>query len=331
MSNVKNVFRVDADAIPRNVLITGAGGQLGTEWRAMLDSLNHPYEAFGSSELDITNETQVMDLISKVRPDVIINAAAYTKVDLAEQETERAFAVNAEAVGHLARAAHAIGALLVHYSTDYVFSGTTEDRTRWPEGYPEEADTNPVNAYGASKLAGERALRESDAEWLCLRVSWLCGAYGNNFIKTVRRIASGSGEMRVVQDQVGSPTFTPDLVRKTLGLVASSSHSTSSSHGTSNPRGISNPRGTSNPRGIVHVSSEGETNWYEFACEIVRQSGIRATIQPIPTSEYPTPAPRPAFSLLNCDRLEGFGLHIVPWQEGLREVIRQLEKSNTTT
>ena len=313
MSNVKNVFRVDADAIPRNVLITGAGGQLGTEWRAVLDSLNRPYEAFGSSELDITNETQVMDLISRVRPDVIINAAAYTKVDLAEQETERAFAVNADAVGHLARAAHATGALLVHYSTDYVFSGAAEDRTRWPEGYPEEADTNPVNAYGASKLAGERALWESDAEWLCLRVSWLCGAYGNNFIKTVRRITSGSGEMRVVQDQVGSPTFTPDLVRKTLGLVASSSH------------------GTSKPRGIVHVSSGGETNWYEFACEIVRQSGIQATIHPIPTSEYPTPAPRPAFSLLNCDRLEGFGLPVVPWQEGLREVIRQLKETNTTT
>ena len=301
MSNPQNLQRHNPKSTLGRVLITGAGGQLGTEWRSELDRRNLPFEAFGSAELDITDSDQVEELISRVRPDVIINAAAYTKVDLAEQERDKAFSVNADAVGKLAASARSIGALLVHYSTDYVFSGAAQDRVKWPEGYPEEAETHPVNTYGASKLEGEVRLRESGVDWLCLRVSWLCGAHGKNFIKTVRRVASANGEMRVVNDQYGSPTFTPDLVRKSLAMIASGR------------------------RGMVHVSSRGETNWHEFACEIVRLSGIRATIHPIPTREYPTPAPRPAFSRMDCSRMEGFGLPAVPWKEGLAEVIRELD------
>lgn len=285
---------------PGHVLVTGSGGQLGTEWVRALKQENIPHTHFRSGELDITNESQVFEKISSIKPDLIINAAAYTNVDKAETEKDMAFAVNAEGVAHLAKAAKKTGALLVHYSTDYVFSGSLNDRETWPAGYPEEAPADPVNSYGASKRRGEELLMEHGGDWLLIRVSWLCSAFGHNFIKTVQRICKEKGEMRIVNDQFGSPTYTADVVEKTLALTSAGE------------------------RGIFHVASEGEISWYDFGCEIARQSGLDASVHPIPSEDYPTPAPRPSFSLLNCSKLIGCGCHQQHWKEGLQEIIQQM-------
>jgi len=284
-------------------LVTGAGGQLGSEWVRFLEKKGYSYKAFGSGELDITDPAAVITSMNWVNPDIVINCAAYTNVDRAESETEKAYSVNREGVKNLAGACRAAGILLVHYSTDYVFPGKKEDEEIYPEGYSEDAETNPVNQYGKTKLAGERELIESGADFLLIRVSWLCGPGGSNFVNTMLRLASERDTVNVVDDQAGSPAYTFDVVEKTDALIRSGE------------------------RGIYHISSEGKLTWADFAEEIFRISGLETAVNRISSDEYPMDAGRPAFSLLSKKKLIRAGLRPVNWKDGLNELLK-LQRQN---
>lgn len=281
-------------------LVTGAHGQLGREWVQFLSERKADFSAFGSAELDITNPEQIKEMLQKKSPDVVINCAAYTNVDQAENESERAFLVNETGVKNLAEGCESIGAKLVHYSTDYVFPGIKEDMDRYPDGYPEEAGTGPVNVYGQSKLAGEVQLQKSGADFLLIRVSWLCGAYGSNFVKTMIRLGHERDALNVVNDQIGSPSFALDVVEKTFRLLEM------------------------NQTGIFHVSSRGPLSWADFAKEIFKQTGLPAVVNEVSSSEFKTTAPRPAFSLLSNKKITELGLAQSDWKKGLGKLLHQI-------
>lgn len=283
-------------------LITGANGQLGSEWVSRLTVLRREFVAFSSDRLDITNQSQTQELIKSEKPDVVINCAAYTNVDRAESETEKAFLVNEFGVRNLINACRENGSKLVHFSTDYVFAGVASDRTNFPKGYPEEAPTDPVNSYGASKRAGELVLEESgpDADWILIRVSWLCGRYGSNFVKTMLRLSADKKEIPVVMDQTGSPSYAFDVVDKTIHLLDS---------------GYS---------GTFHISSSGEISWAQFAEEIFKISGMRTKVLLIPSDQYQTVAKRPSFSLLSKGKIQKNGLDPLNWNSGLIQLLKQL-------
>ena len=281
-------------------LITGAGGQLGTEWgRFLATSEDYESVAFASQELDITDPESVRRVLKAEKPDVVINCAAYTAVDRAESEPEAAFRVNRDGVRHLAGACAEIGARLVHYSTDYVFPGRAGDRKRYPDGYPENAERDPVNRYGESKLAGELELEKSGVDWLLVRVSWLCSPSGSNFVNTMLRLGSERNELKVVDDQIGSPSFTFDVVGKTITLLEKGQ------------------------TGAFHISCDGAISWADFAKEIFLQQGMDARIVRVSSSEYPTEASRPAFSLLSIEKIRFEELTPLHWKDGLRKLLEQ--------
>ena len=279
------------------VLITGAGGQLGREWHQALKESGTDLAAFTSSELDITLRNNVQTVLASEQPDVVINCAAYTAVDRAETDSEKAFRVNMDGVRYLADACAETGAILVHFSTDYVFPGKSADRIIYPKGYPEDAARKPVNIYGESKLAGELELEKSDAEWLLIRVSWLCSPFGKNFVNTMIRLGSVKNKLSVVEDQIGSPTYTFDVVAKTRKLLEMGK------------------------RGTFHVSSEGAISWADFAEEIFHITEMNVEVERVPSSEYPTDAERPAFSLLSTEKIRTVGLSPREWKEGLKQLI----------
>ncbi|MEO1022734.1 MAG: dTDP-4-dehydrorhamnose reductase [Bacteroidota bacterium] len=282
-------------------LIAGSGGQLGREWIVRLEQL-HADAVFPSKEdFDITDPAKVNEQLLYHRPDVVINCAAYTRVDDAEDNKHTARQVNEEGVRHLAEICKTMGILLVHYSTDYVFEGSTLDASRLKDGYPEYHAPNPVNYYGITKLKGERIIQESGVEYLIIRVSWLCGQFGNNFVKTMVRLGEQRDTLNVVNDQWGSPAFAHNVVENTLVLIRHEQ------------------------RGVFHITSSGKTNWSEFARLIFSEFGLSTTVQGIPSSEYPTRAVRPAFSLLSTKKISTIPDHnILPWQQGLRELIRHI-------
>ena len=284
-------------------LITGANGQLGSEWISRLTDLRGDFTAYSSDRLDITNRSQIQELITDEKPDIIINCAAYTNVDRAETETEKAFLINEYGVRNLINACKENGSKLVHFSTDYVFAGDVIDRVRYPAGYPEVANSDPVNTYGSSKRAGELILEEEGSEenWLLVRVSWLCGRYGSNFVKTMLKMSHDKKEISVVMDQTGSPTFTFDLVDKTLALLEK------------------------NCNGTFHISSRGEISWARFAEEIFKISGSETKVVPIPSEQYVTTAKRPSFSLLSTDKIQENGLEPIHWKAGLEQLLKQLK------
>jgi dTDP-4-dehydrorhamnose reductase len=284
-------------------LITGANGQLGKEWVRFLELKGLPFDAFGSSKLDITNEEDVRKRLKECRPDVVINCAAYTNVDEAEDQTQLAYSVNETGVEHLVSACLEYNCKLVHFSTDYVFPGNYEDGSKFPEGYPEDAEKRPVNAYGRSKRAGEIIIENSPLDCLLMRVSWLCGPFGNNFVKTMLRLAETRNELSVVDDQKGSPSFTFDVVEKCFKLL------------------------TSQKSGVYHISSEGKISWADFAEEIFNQSDLMVKVNRIPSSEFPTKAKRPAFSLLSNQKLEKEGLNVLAWKAGLSVLLKKLNHS----
>ncbi|MDG5767795.1 dTDP-4-dehydrorhamnose reductase [Balneolales bacterium ANBcel1] len=292
-------------------LLLGAGGQLGAEWARYLKTHGYAYKACTRKEVDITRPDEVRGVIAKFRPDIVINAAAYTAVDQAEEDAVTAGKVNSVAAGNLARLCADHGTLLVHYSTDYVFAGKLEDRAAYPEGYPEAAEPHPVNRYGETKWMGEKAIQQERCPHLIVRVSWLCGHYGNNFIHTMLRLAREKKQINVVNDQHGCPTFTRPAVLNTMALIEAEQ------------------------RGTWHISSAGETTWYDFAKAVFEKHRSRGngtdrnhgpvSVIPIPTSEYPTKAARPEWSRLCIKRLaEVKGSRILPWQEELAEFMRDL-------
>jgi dTDP-4-dehydrorhamnose reductase len=282
----------------KRVLIAGARGMLGTDVArlAMARAAARGGETgvipLDLPELDITNAALVQRTVAAVRPDIIINCAAFTDVDGSESRRETAFAVNAEGPRHLAAAARSVGARLLHVSTDFVFDGTK----RAP--YVEEDAPRPLSVYGASKLAGEAAVRETTDDHLIVRTSWLFGKHGRNFVSTILRKAADGQVLRVVNDQVGCPTYAKDLAAALWTAL---------------DRGL---------RGTYHLSNGGPTTWYDLACAAAATAGLTATIQPITTADWPRPARVPAYSVLSCERAWRDGRVLLrPWQEALEEFV----------
>lgn len=274
------------------ILVVGSKGMLGTDLVATLGSA---YETTASDlpEFDITQPGQCHAKLKAFRPDVVVNAAAYTQVDACESREKEAFEVNGHGAGNLAAAAAAIGALLVHYSTDYVFDG----RKQGP--YVEEDTPDPQSAYGRSKLLGETLIRRNCPEHLILRTSWLFGKNGNNFIRTILGAARKGNPLRVVNDQKGSPTYSADLAAHTRTMIAAGC------------------------RGTYHVTNSGSCTWYDLASNALAWAGMEnVPITPVSTSEFPRPAPRPANSVLSNARLERDGLPAMrPWQSAAKEYV----------
>jgi dTDP-4-dehydrorhamnose reductase len=274
------------------ILLTGASGQVGGELAKLLPAHGEVI-ALDRAALDLANPDAIVAVMRDTTPDIVVNAAAYTAVDLAERERDLAFAINGRAPQVFAEEAKRIGALLVHYSTDYVFDG----RATTP--YDESAATGPLNVYGESKLEGERAIAASGAAAMVLRTSWVYGLTGKNFFLTIRRLARERDELRIVADQTGTPNWSRDLAQATARLVALG-------------------RGALGERvGVYHFTSTGSTTWHGFATAIVG-GAPKPVVTPIATSEYPTPARRPAYGVLATGKFERtFGFRLPAWQDGL--------------
>lgn len=291
----------------RTILLTGKDGQVGWELHRELAPLGSVV-AFGRAELDLASPDVIRARAREVKPDIIVNAAAYTAVDKAESESDLAMAVNGTAPGILAEEARRLGALLVHYSTDYVFDGMKG------EPYVETDPTNPINEYGRSKLAGEAAIATSGCAHLIFRTSWVYGTRGKNFLLTILRLARERDELRIVSDQIGAPTSAPAIAAATSHALRESARW---------------PRDHDPRWGIYHMVAKGTTSWFGFAQAILARAGFAVPVQPrlrpIPTSEYPTPAHRPNYSVLACEKLEAcFGIALPAWEQALDDVIADL-------
>lgn len=279
------------------ILLTGKNGQVGWELQRALASLGEVI-ACDRSELDLANPDKIVALVREAKPQIIVNAAAYTAVDKAESEPEPAHAINARAPGILAEEAKKLGALLVHYSTDYVFDGTKT------EPYTEEDAPNPISVYGRSKLAGEQAIQSSGCRHLIFRTSWVYGPRGKNFLLTILRLAKERDELRIVSDQIGAPTTSALIADVTAQIL----------------RAFSPEK-----QGLYNLTATGSVSWYGFAQAIVHTAGLTAKVTPIPTSEYPTPARRPSSSLLNTALLrQRFGIALPSWEDGLKTYFNAL-------
>jgi dTDP-4-dehydrorhamnose reductase len=282
------------------ILLTGMNGQVGWELQRTLACLGEVV-ALDSKALDLTDAEAIRRVVRAVAPRVIVNPAAHTAVDKAESETERAYAINATAPGILAEEAEKLGALLVHYSTDYVFPGV--GASPWKE----DDATGPLNVYGASKLAGEQAIQATCRRHLIFRTSWVYGARGANFLLTMRRLMRERPELKIVADQIGAPTWSRMLAEATALILAQQF---------SPARGADRPE----PWGVYHMTNGGETSWHGFAEAIQAFDGeATARLLAIPSSDYPLPAKRPLNSRLNNDKLARvFGVRLPDWREALR-------------
>jgi dTDP-4-dehydrorhamnose reductase len=287
-----------------NILLFGANGQLGTKLKDLLSSKG-ALRAVGSDDLDLRDLSVLRAFIREVRPDLIVNAAAYTAVDAAEIDAESARLVNAEAPRIMAECAKDRHALLVHYSTDYVFDGSAR------EPYTETSPTSPLGVYGTSKLAGELAIASSGATYLTLRTAWLYSNRGKNFLNTMLRLATERNELRVVNDQVGCPTYADLIAEATVTMLD----------------GLYANGAVRHERcGLYHAACAGQTSWHGFATKIIEYAGYanRICVTPITTAEYPTPAQRPAYSVLSSEKLARvFGIRLPDWETGLRRCLSE--------
>ncbi|MDZ7657744.1 dTDP-4-dehydrorhamnose reductase [Fodinibius sp.] len=285
-------------------ILLGASGQLGREWQRII---NRDYSdeiallSYTSSDLDITHYQEVSDEFRDQKPDVVINCAAFTDVDGAEDHKKLARKVNMEAPLYLAELSQQLEFKLVHYSTDYVFPGTKLNKREFPEGYPEDHPADPVNWYGKTKWEGEQAIRQTAENHLIIRVSWLCGQFGSNFVKTMIRLAQERDELQVVNDQWGSPAFAENVVRNCLTLLENGH------------------------RGTYHITSDGLITWYDLAREIFDQASMDVEIEPVDSDAFPTKAERPYFSKLCTHKIDEIsGIEIIDWKEGLRKLLNRL-------
>lgn len=275
-------------------LITGSKGQLGTELSKLLPNAILTDVA----ELDITNQDAVNSFVKANNIDAIINCAAYTAVDKAEEDKEVAYKINVIGPENLAKT----GCKVVHVSTDYVFDGTGH------KPYQPSDDTHPVSVYGRTKLAGENAVLTNASVAVVIRTAWLYSPYGNNFIKTMQRLGREKTSINVVCDQIGTPTYAADLAQAIVAII---------------------PQMNENNSGIYHYTNEGVCSWYDFAHEIIRLSSLDCKVLPIPSSAYPTKATRPFYSVLDKTKIKTtFGLSIPHWQDSLVKCIKQLENNN---
>jgi dTDP-4-dehydrorhamnose reductase len=297
----------------QKILLTGVNGQVGGDLLPLLEQMGHVI-APQRAELDLSNAQAIRRFVRDTKPQWIVNPAAYTAVDKAESEPDLAYAINAEAPRAFGESAAELGIPVIHFSTDYVFNG--EGSTPWVE----TDATAPLGVYGASKLAGEQLLASSGAAHLIFRTSWIYSSRGKNFLLTILRLAQQKEELRIVNDQHGAPTWSRDLAR----MVAHVMHATS---GTPTHSSLHAVRAV---EGIYHAAGGGEATWFDFAQEFLRQAAEAraevkfATLIPISSSEYPTPARRPTNSRLNCARLHKvFGFTLPPWQESAATVISE--------
>lgn len=275
------------------VLVTGVSGQLGYDVCKELTKRNIEHLGTSSKDLDITDKTAVEALMREYHPDAVIHCAAYTKVDLAEDEPEKCWAVNVDGTKNVAAACRELGAKMVYISTDYVFPGTGE------KPYEPTDPVGPVNTYGRSKLAGELAVQSLMEQFFIVRISWVFGKNGNNFVKTMLRLAETRTELNVVSDQIGSPTYTADLAPLLCDMVQTEKY------------------------GVYHVTNEGTCSWAEFAEAIFELAGKKVIVHPIPTSEYPTRAVRPLNSRMSKDCLEENGFSQLPhWKAALEDYLK---------
>ena len=291
----------------KTILLTGKNGQVGWELQRTLAPLGKVV-ALDVTELNLSDAGAIRRTVRSVRPDIIVNPAAYTAVDKAESETDLARAVNAEAPRVFAEEANALGAWMVHYSTDYVFDGTKQG------AYLETDAPNPQSVYGTTKLAGEEAVRAVGGKHLIFRTSWVYGSRGHNFMLTMLRLARERKELRVVDDQVGAPTWCRSLAEMTAQILAQL-HLPGTSEGAVS--------------GTYHMTSSGSASWHGFAAEILRHSAIQPLpeLLAIPSGEYPTPAKRPKNSVLSNDKLiRTFGLAAGDWQANLMLCMQELQR-----
>ena len=287
------------------LLITGSGGMLAQDLIQQLEEERWHYHAFAKRELDITQPESIENHLSQIKPDVLINCAAYTQVDQAEEDAIHAKQVNHEGVAHLAHFCAQYQVKLLHLSTDFVFDGEQS------EPYTESNTPNPTGVYGQTKWAGEEAILKQTTDALIVRTSWLYGVAGNNFVKTMLRLAQERPEIKVVNDQIGSPTWTVDLAKALIHLLKIEAS------------------------GMIHFSNRGQCSWYEFARETIQVAHQQKLLSelipviPIPSSEYPTPAKRPAFSTLNCEKYTKLTGQTPPcWQASLTQMLGQLSQNS---
>jgi len=285
----------------RNILITGANGQLGNHMRLASSGSADHYVFTDVAELDITDADAVRHMVDRERIDVIVNCAAYTDVERAEDDFETADRINRLAPANLAVAAAETGAALIHISTDYVFSGTRNTP------YDESCPTDPLGVYGRTKRAGEEAVLQSGCRAVIVRTAWLYSEFGRNFLKTMLRLISERETVNVVFDQVGTPTYAGDLAAALRRIVESDAFA--------------------GREGVYHYSDEGVCSWYDFACEIARLAGCGScTIRPCHSSEFPAKVRRPAYSVLDKTRIKHiFGVSVPHWRDSLQCCISNLK------
>ena len=281
-----------------NISVTGANGQLGNEMQVLArENLQHTYFFTDVQELDICDEQAVYAYVSEHKIDIIVNCAAYTAVDKAEDNVELCDKLNNIAPGYLARAAQANGAAMIQVSTDYVFDGTAHIP------YTEEEPTCPASVYGSTKLAGEQNVMDHCEKAMVIRTAWLYSIYGNNFVKTMIRLGQERDSLGVIFDQIGTPTYANDLAQAIFAAIN---------------KGV--------VRGIYHFSDEGVCSWYDFTIAIHRLAGIASCkVKPLHTADYPAKAPRPHYSVLDKTKIKDtFGIEIPHWEESLKRCINQL-------
>lgn len=289
-----------------NILVTGANGQLGHEMQRVAKSSNHNYiftdVADGYEKLDITNIEDIRNMVKNNNVDIIVNCAAYTNVDKAESDYDTANLINNTAAGNLATAMKEAGGTLIHISTDYVFQGDRNTPCQ------EDWTTNPLGVYGKTKLAGEAAIATTGCNSIIIRTAWLYSQWGKNFVKTMQSLTATHDTLKVVFDQVGTPTFAGDLADTIAHIINT---------------------GQTNKTGIYHFSNEGVCSWYDFAKMICKLSGNTCDISPCYSKEFPSPVKRPHFSVLDKKKIkETFGIKVPYWTDSLEVCIKQLAEAN---
>jgi len=282
------------------IIVSGKNGQLGSELFDIAGSYpQFDFHFFDSKALDISNEQQAADIFASLKPAYFINCGAYTAVDKAETEREKALAINGDGVGLVAALCSRYNTKLVHVSTDYVFNGAGTTP------YKETGTTDPVNYYGYTKLLGETLALQKNEHTIIIRTSWVYSTYGNNFVKTMIRLMKERPEIKVVADQVGSPTYALDLAKAIMDIITC-------------PAGFT--------PGIYHFSNEGIISWYDFAVAIKEGKQLNSIVHPIPTTAYPTPAKRPAYSVMSKEKIAGtFGIKLKNWKDSLDECLAKMD------
>lgn len=287
----------------KKILVIGSNGQLGNCFKKLAADFETQFEFkfADSQELNITDSRAVENFFDEFQPQFCVNAAAYTTVDLAEKEVDKAFAVNAVGVANISEACKNSNTTLIHISTDYVFDGDTNI------SYSEDNFTNPQGVYGASKLKGEELALENNPRTIILRTSWLYSEFNKNFVKTMLQLFAVKDELGIVADQFGQPTNANDLAKAVLKIIES------------DPKVF----------GIFHFSNYSETTWYDFASKIAEFSGSKIKLNPITTAEFPTPAKRPKRSTMALDKIEEvYQIEPIHWEISLQDCLEILEKTN---